>query len=709
MLENFLESQNSIFKPGFNCWRVDQFRHAAVLIDCANFYRALHQSFVKAKKTIFIVGWEIDSGTRLLRGEEETHSPYPSVILNLLIQKAQENPELSIYLLPWDASIAFMGERDFNPEYIWTSRAPRNLHFCLDQTMPLWGSHHQKVILVDDEIVFTGGMDIARQRWDERDHDPNESERKDTNGIYGPYHDVQIVMDGPLVSVFAKLVRQRWNEAAGFAAEAISNSAAASKNIPESWPSVAADFRNGYGAIARTLPQTNYQNGIREVHSMYIDLISSAKEWIYIENQYLTSIEIAEAIRHQLEKESRLKVLIISSYDPQGIFESEAMWASRIDFRRAAENGINKNRIRFMCSGIRDDRGQYLYKRIHSKIIAIDERYLNVGSSNISNRSMYFDTECDFIIEGSNSTLQENIARVRNDLISEHCGIEISQLPVILKDLNALDILTNTHAKNRYHLCDIEDSKFTTQSFQAVAVKVADPANPETFNFKNPSRFVVPGALLLLSLSGGLFWFAREHVSWFQPENIENFLHSARSSPSAILIVWACYIVGGFILFPVTLMSLLTAAVFGSMWGPIYGLSGALLSGSLMFLIGRLLRKNGSQNIFGERAQKIDAQFRKAGVMGVTVLRIIPIAPFSIVNVAAGISSIRFSDFLIGSFLGFVPAFLVKGIVGDSLTQILINPDRKTILILIFGMALWIFLVFGSWYVARWWRLRKKT
>ena len=83
-----MSASGSIFKQGENCWVTSTATFASPLIDCANYYRALHSSIVKAKHSIFIVGWDIDSRIRLLRGEEEAQSEAPSVVSDLLAWKA---------------------------------------------------------------------------------------------------------------------------------------------------------------------------------------------------------------------------------------------------------------------------------------------------------------------------------------------------------------------------------------------------------------------------------------------------------------------------------------------------------------------------------------------------------------------------------------------------------------------------------------------
>ena len=147
------------------------------LIDCANYYKALHSAIVNAKHSIFIVGWDIDSRIRLLRGDEEQASEAPSVISDLLTWKAENNPNIKIYLLRWDSSLAFFAQREMWAKEVWEEKTPDNVHTELDDTIPMGGSQHQKIVVIDDEVVFSGGMDVSTNRWDTRDHPVISEER----------------------------------------------------------------------------------------------------------------------------------------------------------------------------------------------------------------------------------------------------------------------------------------------------------------------------------------------------------------------------------------------------------------------------------------------------------------------------------------------------------------------------------------------------
>lgn len=700
-----------VFNPQRNCWRLSHLQHGEVLVDCADFYRAIHHAISGARRSIFILGWELDSTIRLLRGEDEKKAVLPSVVLDLLKFKAQENKDLNIYLLRWDSSIAFIGERELMPEYVWSAQTPDNVHICLDDTIPLGGSQHQKIILVDDEIVFTGGMDIARQRWDERAHRLYEPERTDAAGPYGPYHDVQIMMDGPVVDDFALIARWRWQRAAGYEAAPPSPTNCKNSNAhvkpgplwPSRFPPLLTDMDC---AISRTIPRMDDTEEITEIRQMYLDLIGTAKEFIYIENQFLTSNEIAQALNQRLHEKPGLRVLCISSYDPQGVMEREGMWAGRIDFKKTLEQGIELARVRILCSGMTDSQGQAHYKRIHSKVIVIDDTYLTVGSANINNRSMTLDTECDLQVMATTPEQARWIRQIRNDLIAEHSGLPMANIENLIRSGQGLDCFIRPASQNFYSLRPIDDTQFTSQSLQAVAQKLADPAEPLITGvepLRNPRRGLILILVATVALAVGVLAFAGRALGEVNADQLRLFLESSRSSVWGLPMVCLLYVVGGFVLFPVTVLSVVTAAVFGSVLGPIYGLMGALCSAVLMFFIGRWAGVKGLRRLIGGRVRKIDHHFQKVGIWGVMVLRMIPIAPFTLVNMAAGVSSVRFIDFLLGSFLGFLPAFIAKGLVGDSLTQVLLNPSRQATVYLMAGLLLWIALVVISYVLAKRW------
>jgi uncharacterized membrane protein YdjX (TVP38/TMEM64 family) len=202
----------------------------------------------------------------------------------------------------------------------------------------------------------------------------------------------------------------------------------------------------------------------------------------------------------------------------------------------------------------------------------------------------------------------------------------------------------------------------------------------------------------------GFALYLHSHSEMLKPENIQHFLEQSRESKWALPIVCLVFFGMGFILFPVTILSLVTSAVYGPILGPTYGMIGALVSASSMFWLGHAAGSRYLRELFGDRIRAIDQKFKKTGVIGIAILRFIPVAPFTLVNLAAGISSVKFSTFMVGTFIGFLPGLIAKGILGDSIVQMLIHPTLETTLYLLSGLALWIVLMYMTLTFVKWWR-----
>ncbi|MBD3586285.1 phospholipase [Salinimonas sp. HHU 13199] len=717
-----MSASASIFQQGENCWVSSKASYAAPLIDCANYYKALHSSIVKAKHSIFIVGWDIDSRIRLIRGDDEANSEAPSVISELLAWKAEQNPDLKVYLLRWDSSLAFFAQREMWAKEVWDENTPDNVETVLDDTIPMGGSQHQKIVIIDDEVVFSGGMDVSTNRWDTRDHPVESQERDGPDGEYGPLHDVQAVYSGPLVKEFAELVRWRWLRVAesnpiNFRDDARIN---LDDGLPDAWPDDYEPwFENVDCALARTIPFMDEVEPVQEVRNMLLDLINQAERVIYIENQFTSRQEIAEALNKRLKTCPELNVIVVSSYEPKGRFECEAFWASRIEFKKILFKDIDPDRVIMTYSSITDEQGRSAYKRIHSKVMTIDDKYLVIGSSNLSNRSMTLDTEIDTVYYGNDEHNAGQIARVRDDLLAEHSGRNVESTAVLMKKENPARALMTGQLAHGYVLTQVNDEIFTDPSSDNLFRSLSDPEEPliamptmdgSSMPVRNPRRrtIMIGLGILVIAVLGGLMYWASQAIPWLNADSINAFLEESRGTYFALPTVLLVYLVGGILFFPVTVLSIAVAAVFGPIWGPIYGILGALLSSGVMFGVGKLLGNAGLKKIGGPKVDAVDQKLKSSGVVGVAAIRMLPIAPFSLVNLVAGISSIGLFQFLMGTFLGMFPPMIAKGLVGDSITQIFRNPSPETISYLAGGIILWGLMIWGSQKFARWYQERKQ-
>ena len=215
------------------------------------------------------------------------------------------------------------------------------------------------------------------------------------------------------------------------------------------------------------------------------------------------------------------------------------------------------------------------------------------------------------------------------------------------------------------------------------------------------------GVMVIAALAAALV-VASHFIPWLSTDNINAFLEESRGTYFALPTVLMVYVVGGFFFFPVTVMSLAVSAIFGPIWGPLYGILGALLSSASMFGVGKVAGNAGLRKIGGPKVEAVDAKLKTSGIVGVAAIRMLPIAPFSLVNLVAGISSIGLMQFLVGTFLGMFPPMIAKGLVGDSITQIFRNPSPETISYLVGGIVLWGLMIWGSQKLAKSYQARKQ-
>ena len=87
----------------------------------------------------------------------------------------------------------------------------RGVRFGFDDHHPVGASHHQKIVVVDDQLAFCGGIDLTGHRWDTCAHRPDEPARVTPQGkAYGPYHEIQAMVSGPVAASLGELARDRW-------------------------------------------------------------------------------------------------------------------------------------------------------------------------------------------------------------------------------------------------------------------------------------------------------------------------------------------------------------------------------------------------------------------------------------------------------------------------------------------------------------------
>jgi len=126
---------------------------------------------------------------------------------------------------------------------------------------------------------------------------------------------------------------------------------------------------------------------------------------------------------------------------------------------------------------------------------------------------------------------------------------------------------------------------------------------------------------------------------------------------------------------PVSLLIGVTAILFPTIWGAFYAMVGCLLSAVLSYFAGLKLGKDVVRKLAGSKLNRLSRKLAQDGWLAVLLLRNLPIAPFTVINMIAGASHIRFKDFVLGTVLGMAPGIIVIIIFADRLLTAFAEPD----------------------------------
>ena len=165
-----------------------------------------------------------------------------------------------------------------------------------------------------------------------------------------------------------------------------------------------------------------------------------------------------------------------------------------------------------------------------------------------------------------------------------------------------------------------------------------------------------------------------------------------------------CRLLGAYLLasltaFPITLLILATGLVFGPIAALLYAWAGSLLGAAAGFGLGRVLARDLAQRLSGARLTAIGRRLDKRGLLAVIAVRIVPVAPFTVVNLAAGAARVRLRDFMLGTFLGMSPGILAVTVFWGQVLAAVRQPSPLSLMVLsLIGTG----IVLGAVALRRW-------
>ena len=700
-----LLQSSSILIPGDTVWRRCKAGRLAILNDAAAYFAALRQALLLATEQVYILGWDIHSLTRLVGPSGKADDDYPEELGAFLKALLNARPELRINILSWNFPALYAAEREWNSTARFTEHAPDRLRFCFDSSLPLGSAQHQKIVVIDGAIAFSGGLDLTIRRWDTSAHKACDPLRTDPDGKpYPPFHDVQCMVDGEAAASLAELAERRW-QAAGCTVE---KTAAVTG---ERWPaSVPVQSRAMTTGIARTEIATASETGVNEVARLFAASINAADRFIYIENQFTSAIDIAHLLAQRMLDVPQLRVLIVTPKLHSSWFESQAMQSGRGGFIEQFVTAGVMDRVRFLYPSTRDA-DKTAAVMVHSKVMIVDDRFLRIGSANLNNRSMGADTECDLAFEATSQEHRDYIAGIRRQLIGHFCGVD--EREVARHEADLFGFIDRVAEAGGARSLQPIDPAATTGSLATVVQPVADPREPLHLDRAATRMWT---ARTILAVSGMAAALAGLALAWQYTSLREftdiGFVSSVISQPArshfAPLLAIAAFVLGGLVVFPVLVLIAATAAALGPWMGFVSAAIGVLLSSAILFGIGRVLGHVRLQRLLGRRSSRIQSRIIGKGIVAVAMIRMVPIAPFSIVNLVAGASKLSLRDFMLGTALGMLPGIAVMAALGAQIADLARNASLWNAVLLALAILGWIALCLGVQFLVTWMAGRRR-
>lgn len=688
----------SLLVPGRNCERIALARRVAWLVDGERAFAALADAIERAQRSLMMVGWDFHSRMRLRRGDDDEE------LVPFLERVVRRRPGLVVRILGWDFAMIYALEREFLPLERFQHRTHRRIHFRLDDRHPAGASHHQKIVVIDDAVAFCGGLDVTVCRWDTSEHRAADPRRSDPGfQDYGPFHDVQMLVDGDAARALGDVARERWRRATGHRVRPRGAGA-------DPWPAgVEPQLRDLGVGIARTQPAYDHQPEVRHVERLHVDAIRAARHAIYLENQYLTSSAVVGALAERLGDADAPEVVVLLPRSLSGWLEEKTMGALMAHAAARLREADRYGRLRIYVPVLPG--GAEL--TIHSKVAVVDDRLLRIGSANLSNRSMGLDTECDLAAEAvPGGDAARAILRFRNELLAEHLG---SRPDAVQKAVEAhgslvrgIDALCRGERRlEPFEAADAADAALLPPRalfdpeqpipFEALREQLVEKTSLEAWSAGHAGvRGMLPtAAALLLPLGLLAAWQLTPLSASVSPDALAAAAHGFDERLAGPAIGLLVFMTSALLMVPVVSLIVACALVFGFVEGAGIALVGSLAAAAAGYALGRWTWRDAVRRLAGARLDRLNEHLSQRGVVATAVVRLLPVAPFAVVNLVAGASRVRLRDFLLGTALGMAPGTAALAFFGERALRAARDPSAGSIALTLLGVALLLALSVG--------------
>src|SRR3954468_22329598 len=360
-----------------------------VLIDGAQALPEIAHAISSAQRHVHIAGWSITPHFALTRDE-------PPAVLRELLADAAEQVDVRVLMWAGAPPHTFAPDRG-------TVRAARDelargtkIRAGCDSRSRALHCHHEKLVIVDDEVAFVGGIDLTQLGGDRYDTNAHPA-----RGRLG-WHDATARLRGPAVADVAAHFTARWSEVAPDAPPAPPAAPARGSGVapaappppPAPPPAPAGDLEV---QVVRTLPERQYDflpRGDFRILEAYVRALRSAERLVYLESQFLWAPEVIDVLAAKLRNPPRddfRVIVVLPSRANNGQEDTRGQLAVLADADGAGR--------RFLAATISARTGRTIDRvYVHAKIGIVDDRWLTVGSANLNAHSLFNDSEMNLVM-----------------------------------------------------------------------------------------------------------------------------------------------------------------------------------------------------------------------------------------------------------------------------------------------------------------------
>lgn len=222
------------------------------------------------------------------------------------------------------------------------------------------------------------------------------------------------------------------------------------------------------------------------------------------------------------------------------------------------------------------------------------------------------------------------------------------------------------------------------------------PAPTSRLHYKLALLVAVMLALVLLALA----WSFSPLQAWLDVDRIVLALRQLASG-HGLLIAALAFAAALVFAVPLTFLTLVVVVAFGPVSGFVCAMAGAQAGAICSYGLGVVLGRDIVRKLGGERVNRVSQRLAQSGLLAVIAVRMVPVAPFAVVNMIAGASHVRLRDLLFGTLLGMAPGTLAIAVFVETILDAMRHPSPRSGIIVVFTVAL---IAAGIWFAKAWFR-----